>query len=140
MLEIETGTVRGINFQRLQLEELSFRNRFHEIGQIKGIRLVKKMRRDGGDSFSFALGLVGRALAIKGMIVQGYPDVDDPRAGDYVLYYAGKPLASHIGILREDFKVVSRWGQGHVYEHPRLLLPASYGNKLRIVREPGAAR
>jgi hypothetical protein len=54
-------------------------------------------------------------------------------AGDLVVYSRhGRVL--HCGTLKESGRVVSKWGDGCVWEHGFLELPVTYGNQLRFTR------
>jgi hypothetical protein len=54
-------------------------------------------------------------------------------AGDLVMYF-NEGNFKHIGILQEDARVVSKWGEGHLYEHALWEVPESYGESVRFFR------
>ncbi len=62
-------------------------------------------------------------------LFRNYSMSSEPVANAFALYINDeitKPL--HIGKVTEDKTVISKWGiNGHVYEHPPLLVPLSYG-------------
>lgn len=55
------------------------------------------------------------------------PDPD----GEIAVYFTPRP--SHAG-RRVGDRIVSKWGTGHVYDHPPLEVPLSYGSDFRYFR------
>jgi hypothetical protein len=135
-VEVEPRRIEGTQFPaiRTKLEELLAKGKYVEIGNTEGIKIVKRDRSRDTDCFSWALGLKGREMVIKGMQVHEYPEAENPQPGDFVLYFSQRPVATHIGILKETGRVVSKWSEGYVYEHPPFLVPRSYGDRIKVVR------
>ncbi len=54
--------------------------------------------------------------------------------GDIIIYFEnGNP--SHAGIfIKEEEKVLSKWGVGHIWKHNILEVPASYGKKYNFFK------
>ena len=53
--------------------------------------------------------------------------------GDFVTYFNGSHF-KHIGILLDGQRVVSKWGEGHLYEHALWEVPESYGTGVQFFR------
>ena len=55
-------------------------------------------------------------------------EANHPVPGAIVLYYNDFVLdPSHAGILTEDGRIISKWGDAHVFEHEPQLVPSIYG-------------
>jgi hypothetical protein len=65
-------------------------------------------------------------LIARGGIVQQ----PDPAPELLAVYFAGDQV-KHIGRVRSNGVVVSKWGVGNLYEHPTLEVPSSYGDHVR---------
>ncbi len=73
----------------------------------------------------YALGTNGLLDFLSGI----FPNIDDPKAGDMILYYREGRGCVHIGILQEDGTVTSKWGKsGPVLNHPWDHVPNRYGD------------
>ena len=58
-----------------------------------------------------------------------YSPTTSPKKGDYVTYYLSRRKDfSHIGVLQEERRVTSKWGEGSVFDHPIEEVPLGYGN------------
>ena len=56
-----------------------------------------------------------------------------PEDGDVVLYFRdGAP--KHAGKVRGG-AIISKWGLGHVWQHPAFEVPESYGDVIRIFKK-----
>lgn len=53
--------------------------------------------------------------------------------GDLVMYFNGCDF-KHVGILQAGTRVISKWGEGHLYEHALWEVPESYGTNVRYFR------
>jgi len=64
-------------------------------------------------------------------------ETQEPEDDDVVLYFRGE-VAKHAGKVRGDV-VISKWGLGHVWQHPAFEVPKSYGDVIltfkRVERE-----
>ncbi len=59
-----------------------------------------------------------------------YSPIDSPKKGDYVTYWLSRRRDfSHIGVLQEDGRVISKWAEGSVFNHPIEEVPLGYGNR-----------
>jgi len=58
---------------------------------------------------------------------------DEATEGDLVFYFADSGL-KHAGLLRDDGRVTSKWGIGHLYEHELFEVPESYGTYVRFFK------
>lgn len=70
------------------------------------------------------------------LLDKGYlTEVSEPvaSAGDLVMYFNGCAF-KHVGILQGNARVVSKWGEGHLYEHALWEVPESYGDSVRFFR------
>ena len=54
----------------------------------------------------------------------------DVRNDDLVLYF-DEPIPTHAGLATES-RVISKWGEGHIYKHGFMEVPASYGDTIRF--------
>jgi hypothetical protein len=60
-------------------------------------------------------------------------EIDRPSsANDDLVVYAGSGI-EHAGLVDGD-RVRSKWGEGHVWRHPLLEVPANYGSSIRYFR------
>lgn len=55
---------------------------------------------------------------------------DNAQPGDLVMYFRDGAF-KHAGLLQGNGRVLSKWGQGHLYEHDILEIPHSYGDEVR---------
>jgi hypothetical protein len=69
--------------------------------------------------------MIARRLLIK---IEG----SSARDGDLVVYY-GDGGAAHAGIADRG-RVRSKWGEGHVWSHPTMEVPARYGTSVRYFK------
>ena len=56
----------------------------------------------------------------------------DVRNDDLVLYFDDQ-IPTHAGLATES-RVISKWGEGHIYKHGFLEVPSSYGNEISFYR------
>ena len=86
---------------------------------------------EGRNCEEFALGRKG----IMSLLSIEFPSIDDPQAGDIVLYYNQRDGYVHIGVLQEDGTVTSKWGKGGpVLNHPWDHVPTRYGETITYRR------
>lgn len=128
--------VNDLAVQRQELELLFSKSRFAQIGRVEGIKIVKRRQEiPDNDCCSFAIGLPwGKALNSKLEEILASPSVEVKQKGDYALYFNKRGDFTHIGINDENGLVVSKWNDSHVYRHPMLLVPVSFGDTPRFVR------
>jgi hypothetical protein len=84
----------------------------------------------------------------------GWQPIDDPQDRDIVVYGseltqgstlfgsfhpAGTFRTDHFGYLHRD-KVISRWENGHVFEHSIDAVPEQYGNQAFFLRKDGSIK
>lgn len=53
--------------------------------------------------------------------------------GDYIIYFDEKPV--HAGRFLRSGKVVSKWGDYHIWEHAPLEVPLGYGSKVKYFQK-----
>lgn len=58
---------------------------------------------------------------------------DDALDGVLVFYFSEGSF-KHVGLHGEDGRAVSKWGQGHLYDHALLEVPVVYGAEVRFYR------
>jgi hypothetical protein len=56
----------------------------------------------------------------------------DVKSYDLVLYF-DEQIPTHAGLATES-RVISKWGEGHIYKHGFLEVPSSYGNEISFYR------
>ena len=61
---------------------------------------------------------------------------DNAQAGDLVMYFRDGAF-KHVGLLQGSGRVLSKWGQGNLYEHGVLEVPNSYGDDVRYYESVG---
>lgn len=54
--------------------------------------------------------------------------------GDYCVYSFEDKL-THIGVLSAERLIKSKWGMGHIFEHPIEQCPISYGNTVKFYKQ-----
>lgn len=65
---------------------------------------------------------------VLGRFARSSPVILKPEPQDVVVYADGDRI-KHVGVLTEEYKVVSKWGMwGPVMRHPLELVPESYGD------------
>lgn len=52
------------------------------------------------------------------------------KSDDLVLYF-DEQIPTHAGLATKS-RVISKWGEGHIYQHGLLEVPSSYGNGIRF--------
>jgi hypothetical protein len=57
----------------------------------------------------------------------------DVRNDDLILYF-DEQIPTHAGLATKS-RVISKWGEGHIYQHGLLEVPSSYGNRIRFFRK-----
>ncbi|OGW49798.1 MAG: hypothetical protein A2Z50_05795 [Nitrospirae bacterium RBG_19FT_COMBO_42_15] len=58
-------------------------------------------------------------------------EVPQGNAGDLVFYFVNGQF-KHVGIVGDRWRIISKWGIGHLYEHEVLEVPSSYGDEVRF--------
>ena len=53
-------------------------------------------------------------------------------ASGLLIAYLDGDRVKHIGRLTTEERVISKWGTGHLYEHPVWEVPLQYGNSVRL--------
>jgi hypothetical protein len=96
-----------------------------------------------GLSFAPATSLFGRYY-VDGHFVQYVHDQGallarsgTPQAGDLALY-CEQGRFTHAGVVISAERIQSKWGCGHLYEHPLLEVPTSYGAEVRFYQPIGS--
>jgi len=104
-----------------------------------GIRIVEK-KGDGTnqqDCFTYLFGPDADAQQITDSMVSTHEISQEPVPGSYVLYLNHDLNPKHIGNVTSKRTVISKWGlNGHVYEHPPILIPLSYGSHIAYFTPP----
>lgn len=103
----------------------------------------------GKDCHAYAFGSQGPVADEVGNGYAGYVEVQEPREGDLALYYKRtrrvrnffdpsmeevELALKHSGVCLGNKMVRSKWGQGHVFEHPVDLVPVIYGDEVMFFR------
>lgn len=57
------------------------------------------------------------------------------KPGDLVIYFDDKTF-QHIGLLRSNDRVESKWGKGQLYDHALFEVPSSYGATVKFFPRP----
>lgn len=57
-------------------------------------------------------------------------------AGDLVIYFDGVAF-KHVGRMAQDGRILSKWGQGYLYNHQVWEVPLDYGQVVRYFQGPG---
>ena len=55
--------------------------------------------------------------------------------GDLAIYFENKKV-KHIGKVKSDNRIISKWGRGLLWEHDIFEVPADYGNEKRFYAQP----
>lgn len=111
---------------RLYLQELFNASKFDEIARIPSITLVApaSSRPQGENCFAYLATQTGLSIA---SIIEGRGQ-RSPGSGGDLAHYHWQGTLTHVGYVEHNGLVVSKWGSdGHVFEHPPLLVPPSYG-------------
>lgn len=139
--------VQGINTSvhvlalRQEIGELFRREEYDAIGELPGFTVV--VRKDERPPQEGCFEYVSWALQVENVyecILRGEAHrVNNPsdfREGDAVLYrWIPTPDASseergyfHVGLAKANGNIRSKFGWGHVYEHPESAIPVTWGN------------
>lgn len=60
-----------------------------------------------------------------------------PEAGALIYYSGADGCANHVAFATDDKSAISKWGpDSHVYKHPIVVVPTSYGENISIYRIP----
>lgn len=103
----------------------------------------------GKDCHAYAFDSQGLVTVQDGSGYKGYMEVQESREGDLALYYKTikkveffnpgmnevRMILKHSGICLGNKLVRSKWGQGHVYEHPVDVVPVIYGDEVKFFRK-----
>ncbi len=76
----------------------------------------------------------GDTTFVQFMIENGDLDEREHPASGLLAVYFHEGLVRHIGRLISEFRVISKWGIGHLYEHDFFEVPSSYGEVVRYFR------
>lgn len=129
------GQVDGISIlQRVDLESVLFYNCHHYVFDIGmgeewckvGESIPKSLDHD----------------TVRFLRNKGFEMIEKPQDGDVVAYrkrwphsyYGRKYYTNHWGIF-EDGRTTSKMGIGHIYRHPLMAIPKSFGNKIAFFRK-----
>ncbi|MEN9406833.1 MAG: hypothetical protein RLZZ455_49 [Candidatus Parcubacteria bacterium] len=118
--------------QRHVIDEYLARNQVDAVLDIDGIFLVQRAeeRIPGEVCFNYAFQFpAGQDFATFWEEEGGARyEASHPVPGAIALYYNDFVLdPSHAGILTKDGRVISKWGDAHVFEHEPHLVPSIYG-------------
>jgi hypothetical protein len=58
---------------------------------------------------------------------------EEARDGDLVFYFDDSGF-KNVGLRRENGRVISKWGQGHLYDHELFEVPVVYGTQVKFYR------
>lgn len=119
------------------LETYFQKSNANAIAEIEGITIIVRRQNfpDETDCFSYALEIpFSPKLISEAKKVIQLPPIENPNKGDYVLYQTEEDNAKHIGLLQIDHTVISKWDKLHVYRHPIMYVPTSFGNKIKFVK------
>ena len=56
--------------------------------------------------------------------------IEAATAGDLILYFNGQ-MPTHAGLVKNS-QIISKWGEGHIYKHGFLEVPANYGDTFKF--------
>lgn len=123
-----------------ELSELYCGGAFDQIGNLKNIRIVEKRVTADDEAHSIdciryicdEMGLSMRGeFSFTRWEIDGYVEIDHPKDNDIICYHQelSGSFGNHIGIVisSKDGIVQSKFGYGHVYQHPFKLVPRDYG-------------
>ena len=104
--------------------------------------LVHALRFTGQDQYFAVASLkldkvfAGKAFASwllhTGSLIEVSPS--DAAIGSLVMYFDGFGEFKHVGLLKHNSRVESKWGQLGLYEHGLFEVPANYGNTVRYYK------
>lgn len=99
--------------------------------EVKGLELVQRAqdRPHFENSYSFIFPNATADDVYKKF--DSFNAVSRPRKGN-IIFYMKNGQITHVGKLVNEKTVISKWGRGHVYEHPIGLVPESYGDKFAL--------
>lgn len=109
-----------------QIDAYLARGDFDSIGDLPGYAIIE--RHDGfPDCIMYSMPEFNwRYEMIEDFLEREYVETTERVPGNLVIYFSGK-YPSHAGILQSDTKVRSKFGFGHVYDHPITVVPSMYG-------------
>jgi hypothetical protein len=130
--------------------QIPLKDMYDRIAQLPGIKVVDSSFHYEGEYcqwFVFkdepwwnindkrmALELEGNAYNF--LLSKGFRDVMNPNVDDVVMYYPEVPAQPvHFGIFKGKDIVVSKFGEGYVYEHPIDAVPLNYGDYYKFLRK-----
>lgn len=149
--------------RRKKLSNLIEKGKWDEIGQWGkryGLSIIDQLQNLPG--LTCETWVFGPEVNIFGIeeIVTSFMPVSKPERGDIAMYYrhsafsfmrrrksimadimssipnAYADQAEHVGLVASNDTVISKWGKGHVYQHPSLLVPLNYGYRVAYFRPP----
>ena len=125
-----------------ELEDLVNDKKFDDIGLKDGITILERREydKDARDLYScekYVLGsnkLPWDSQHDWSSPPPGYVEVTHPQTNDLVIYFnEGRP--NHLGRFTDNNSVKSKWGRGHIFQHPLDAVPSFYGNEVRFFRQ-----
>jgi len=130
------------NAFRKKLEELVGTKNFDRVGLEEGIVILEKRDydTDARDAYScekYALGsnkLPWDSSHDWSKPPHGFVEVSDPQNKDLVIYF-NESWPKHLARYADDNNVRSKWGGGHIFQHPLEVVPSFYGDEVRFFRE-----
>lgn len=123
-----------------ELSELYLGGAFDQIGNLENIRIVEK--RVAADDEAHSIDCIRYVCDEMGISIRsefsftkweidGYIEIDSPKDGDIICYHQelSGSFGNHVGIVisSKDGIVQSKFGYGHVYQHPFKVVPRDYG-------------
>ena len=68
-------------------------------------------------------------------IPKGFEPTDRPQNGDIVLYFREKnPQMTQVGLYLGNATVLSKFGEGEIYQHHIKMIPLSYGEVVKFAK------
>jgi len=128
---------------------------FDKVGELEGIEVAEARDYQKDNQFKCAwfvfkdedwwtseddLGLEFWDNTEKFLENKGYKKVEQPQFGDVVVYRLKGDLESpstvkHLGVFKQQGKVVSKFNQGHVFEHDIDMVPNMFGESVVAMRK-----
>ncbi len=112
-------------------------NKFDEIGALPGFEIIERADPNSDnnlDCYMWTLKSEGGSVYTRLKKFSGeHHLVHNPLQGDIVTYFSEGKM-THMGRLNEEGRVRSKFGKGHVYEHPIGDVPDYYLDKENDIR------
>lgn len=119
--------------KKFNIECLQFA--FYKLRERRVIPLILGDTIDNDPRFKEVLTEIPYSIVNKKLHEWGYFTVQNPQAGDLILYVNDSNQASHYGVLESANMVVSKWGPQPVYSHPIEIEIDNYGTKYILYRK-----